>query len=148
MKNLKPLLPILLALCAFCKKDSPSQVEQILIDGTWSHTEYLIDNDGDGVFEEASLPCQIGDGWKFATGNKFELRDETEYCDTDVDSVAIIAGTWELRENDTELYVEVDPDFLFFNFQVHSINDTLLELRLFNTPASQAPPEERFVLRR
>ncbi|MFN0033630.1 MAG: hypothetical protein ACKVUS_01100 [Saprospiraceae bacterium] len=145
---MKPFLPILLVLCAFCKKDSPSQVGQILIDGTWSHTEYLVDNDGDGVFEEASLPCQIGDGWKFSAGNKFELRDETEYCDTDVDSVAVIAGTWELRENDTELYVEVDPDFLFFNFQVHSINDTLLELRLFNTPASQAPLEERFVLRR
>ncbi|MBC7773938.1 MAG: hypothetical protein H7246_00765 [Phycisphaerae bacterium] len=47
-----------------------------------------------------------------------------------------------------EVYVEIDPDFLFFNFQIHAISDTLLELRQFNTPASQAPLEERFILRR
>jgi hypothetical protein len=71
-----------------------------------------------------------------------------DYCDTDVDSVAIIPGTWELRNNDTEIYVEIDPDFLFFNFQIHAVSDTLLELRQFNAPASQAPLEERFVLKR
>lgn len=139
---------MLLVLSSFCKKESPSQVEQILLDGTWSQSEYLTDDDNDGIFTDNSLPCQFGDGWKFTTGNKFELRDEVEYCDTDVDSVAVIPGRWLLQNNDTELYVEIDPDFLFFNFQIHAISDTLLELRQFNQPGSQAPPEERFILRR
>lgn len=139
---------MLLVLSSFCKKESPSQVEQILLDGTWSQSEYLTDDDNDGIFTDNSLPCQFGDGWKFTTGNKFELRDEVEYCDTDVDSVAIIPGTWELRNNDTEIFVTMETSFQDFNFQVHSINDTLLELRLFNLPNTQAPPEERIVLRR
>ena len=123
-------------------------MEQILIDGTWSQAQYLTDDNNDGVFTDASLPCQLGDGWKFTADLKFELRDEAEYCDTDVDSVAVIPGRWLLQNNDTELYVEIDPDFLFFNFQIHAISDTLLELRQFNQPGSQAPPEERFILRR
>lgn len=148
MKKIHHFLPVLLILSAFCKKETPQQVESILIDGTWVQYEYLTDDNADGIFTDASLPCQLYDGWKFSSDHTFELRDEIEYCDTDVDSVAVISGTWELRNNDTELYVEIDPDFLYFNFQIHSINDSLLVLRQFNTPASQAPLEERFVLRR
>jgi hypothetical protein len=142
------LLPLLLVLSAFCKKETPQQVEQILIAGTWIQYEYLTDDNADGIFTDASLPCQLYDGWKFSADHTFELRDEIEYCDTDVDSVSVISGIWELRNNDTELYVEIDPDFLVFNFQIHTINDSLLELRQFNPPASQAPLEERLVLRR
>ncbi|MBN8680947.1 MAG: lipocalin family protein [Chitinophagales bacterium] len=148
MKKIHHFLPVLLILSAFCKKETPQQVESILIDGTWIQYEYLTDDNADGIFTDASLPCQLYDGWKFNADHTFELRDEIEYCDSDVDSVVVIPGTWELRNNDTELYVEVDPDFLVFNFQIHSINDSLLVLRQFNTPASQAPLEERFVLRR
>ncbi len=148
MKKMYNVLPILVILCAFCKKDNVNSNEQILINGTWTQFEYLTDDDNDGVFTDNALPCQFGDGWKFTSDHKFELRDEVEYCDTDVDSVAIISGTWELRNNDTEIYVEIDPDFLFFNFQIHTINDTLLVIRQFNTPSSQAPLEERFVLKR
>jgi len=50
------------------------------------------------------------------------------------------------RNLQTQIYI--DPEFLFFNFQIHSISDTLLELRQYNIPDSQAPPEERFILRR
>ena len=148
MKNFKIFLPTILLLCAFCMKDSPSQVGDILVNGNWMQFEYLTDEDNDGIFTDNSLPCQFADVWKFTLDNKFELRDEIEYCNTDVDSIAIIPGRWELRNNDTELYVEIDPEFLFFNFQIHSISDTLLELRQYNTPGSQAPPEERFILRR
>ena len=139
---------MLLILCAFCKKDSPSQLELVLIDGTWTQTAYLTDDDGDGIFTDASLPCQFGDAWEFTADNKFELRDEIDYCDPDVDSVFTFYGTWELRDNDTEIYVEIDPDFLFYNFKIQSISDTLIELRQFNTVSSQAPLEERFILRR
>ncbi len=148
MKNFKFFFPTLLLLCSFCKKDSPSQIGDMLVNGTWIQNEYLTDDDNDGVFTDNSLPCQVDDGWKFTSDNKFELRDEVEYCDTDVDSVLVISGRWELRNSDTELYVEIDPDFLYFNFQIHSISDTLLELRQFNTSGSQAPLEERFILRR
>lgn len=148
MKKMPLFLPFLLVLSAFCKKEKPQQVEQILIDGTWIQYEYLTDNNADGIFTDASLPCQLYDGWKFSADHSFELRDEIEYCDPDVDTVLVISGTWELRNNDTELYVEIDPDFLVFNFQIHTINDSLLELRQYNTPASQAPLEERFVLKR
>lgn len=148
MKNIQQFLPLLFTLCSFCTKDNPVQVEQTLVDGTWYQTAYLIDDNNDGVFEEASLPCQLGDGWKFAADHHYELRDELDYCDTDVDSVAVIPGTWELRNNDTELFVQIGAGFLDLNFKIHAINDTLLELRLYNDPSTQAPPEERFVLHR
>lgn len=148
MKNIQFLLPILLVLTAFCKKDNSVQIEEVLVDGTWFQTAYLTDDDGDGTFTDASLPCQLEDGWKFTADHNFELRDEIEYCNSDVDSVFVLPGTWELRNNDTELYVEIDPDFVFFNFHIHSMSDTLMELRLYNSPGSQAPPEERFLFRR
>ena len=148
MKNIKFLLPMLLILCAFCKKDSPSQVEQVLIDGVWLHMAYQIDDNNDGVFEDAAFPCQIADGWKFLSDHKFEIRDEVEYCDTDVDTLAIIPGTWALQDHETVIHVEIGEDFLVSDFKIHSINDTLLELRLYNDPITQAPPEERFVFRR
>ncbi|MFN0215326.1 MAG: hypothetical protein ACKVT2_13805 [Saprospiraceae bacterium] len=148
MKNIKLFLPVLFILCSFCKKDSPIQVEQILVDGTWYQKAYLTDDDGDGVFTDASLPCQYDDGWKFTSDNKFELRDEVEYCDTDVDSVFVIPGTWLLQNNETEIQIEIGGGFLILDCHIHSINDTLLELRLYNDPVTQAPPEERFVLRR
>ena len=145
MKNIQHFLPVLLLLCAFCKKDNNVEnIQAILIDGDWVHTEYLTDDNNDGTFEDASLPCQIGDVWRFSADHTFQWRDETEYCDTDVDSVAIIQGTWELRNNDTELYVEIDPVFLSFNFQIFTINSNKLELRQFNDPATFAPAEERF----
>jgi hypothetical protein len=123
-------------------------VEQVLVDGPWTLTAYLTDDDGDGVFTNAALPCQSGDVWVFMANRNFEMRDEIEYCDPDVDSVAIIAGTWELRNGDSEIFVTMDPSFQDFNFVVHSINDTLLELRLYNDPLLQAPPEERITLKR
>lgn len=148
MKKIQAFLPILFILCSFCKKDSPTEIEQILVDGIWIQSNYLTDDDNDGVFTDASLPCQFGDTWRFMANKKFELRDEIDYCDPDVDSVFTLSGIWELRNNDQELYVEIEPDFLYFNFQIFSINDTLLELRQFNSPSSQAPLEERFVFHR
>ena len=148
MHYIKFLLPLLLILCAFCKKDNPPQVELILLNGTWVQYEYLTDDNTDGVFTDNSLPCQFGDGWKFTADHKFELRDEVEYCDTDVDSVSIIRGIWELRNSDTEIFVAMESSFQDFNFKIQSINDTLMELRIYNTPSSQAPLEERIILRR
>jgi len=148
MMNIKPFLPIFFALCAFCPKDSHSNLEQILLEGTWLHSGYYIDANNDGIFEEASLPCQIGDGWKFTADHKFELRDEIEYCNADLDSVSIINGTWELQNNDTEIFITMESSFQDFNFQLVFINDTIMKLRLFNLPSTQAPPEERIVLRR
>ncbi len=146
MKNIQYFLPFILLLCSFCKKDSSTgTTELLLIDGNWVTSEYLTDNNNDGIFEDASLPCQIGDVWRFTADHKFQWRDEIEYCDSDVDSIAVFNGTWELRNNDTELYVEIDPDFLFFNFQIHSINSNKLELRQFNDPATFSPAEERFI---
>lgn len=147
MKNLHFLLLLLLLPSAFCKKENtPVDVEEILIDGTWTQKEYLTDDDGDGVFTDASLPCQFGDGWKFAPNYSFELRDEIEYCNTDADSVAIIPGTWKLMNDDTEIYIEIESGFLELTLHIHSISDTLMELRIYNAPVTQAPLEERITL--
>ncbi|MDX1911919.1 MAG: hypothetical protein SFV22_10560 [Saprospiraceae bacterium] len=148
MKNVRSFFPLFFIFCTFCKKDSTSNVEQVLVNGAWTQTAYLTDDDGDGVFTDASLPCQLGDAWDFMSNGNFEMRDEIEYCDPDAMSVSIIAGTWELRNGDSELFVTMDPSFQDFNFVVHSINDTLLELRLYNDPTLQAPPEERLVFTR
>lgn len=99
---------------------------QFLVEGDWIHTAYQIDTDDNGSFEEAALPCQLGDVWRFTADNKFQWRDEVEYCDLDVDSVAIIPGTWELRNNDTELHVEIASGILVFDFQIFAINSSKL----------------------
>lgn len=150
MKNIPFFLPLLLVVCAFCNKDntpSVSQVQQILANGTWYQHAYLTDLDEDGAFEDTSYPCQFGDGWKFSADNKFELRDELEYCDPDMDSVLVIPGTWELLDNDTKIHVEVGG-MPTFEFHIHAINDTLLEIRSYMNLLTQTPFEERVVLRR
>lgn len=141
-------MPIFLLLSAFTLKDNTVQVAQLLTSGTWYQNAYYADLDGDGVITESSLPCQVGDGWKFNADFTFELRDELPNCDSDVDAVTTITGRWELRNNDTELYVEIDPDFLYYNFKIQMINGNQLVLKLLNDPGTQAPPEERFVLSR
>jgi hypothetical protein len=151
MKKSPFFLPFLLIVCAFCKKDSApnlSQVQQILVNGTWYQHAYLTDLNEDGLFEDTSYPCQFGDGWKFSADNQFELSDELEYCDPDVDSVLVIPGTWELRDNDSKIYMEFGGGFALFDFHIHSINDTLLEIRSYINLLTQTPFEERIVLRR
>jgi len=148
MKNIHQFLPLLFVLCAFCKKDNTSQVEQILVNGTWYLEAYLTDDDEDGTFEDVTFPCQLGDGFKFAPNHAFELRDEIEYCDSDVDTVAVIPGVWALQNNNTVIDVNVGDGFLRFEFHIHTINDTLLELRTYLEPLTQTPQEERFVLKR
>ena len=143
MKKISFALLVILLFCAFSQKDYKLQTELLLIDGDWVHTEYLTDANNDGIFENAALPCQIGDVWRFTADHKFQWRDEIEYCDMEVDSLAITHGTWELRNNDTELYIEIDPVFLSYNFHIHIINSNFMELRQYNDPSTFAPPEER-----
>lgn len=145
MKKTFLALTLVIFFCSFCKKDNNTQTtETLLIDGDWVHTAYKTDDNNDGVFEDAALPCQIGDVWRFSADHKFQWRDEVEYCDTDVDSVAVYNGTWELRNSDTEIYVEIDPIFLYFTFKIQNISANALELRQYNDPASSLPAEERF----
>ncbi len=148
MKNFKLFLPALFLLCAFCKKDSPAQVELILANGTWYLEAYFTDDNEDGIFEDVIFPCQSGDGFNFSPNYQFEMRDEIEYCDTDVDSVFVLPGTWEMQENNTVVAVAIADGELVINYHIHSINDTLLELRIYESLITQEPQEERFVLRR
>ena len=148
MKNLAFFLPILFVTGIFCKKENTVNTEQILVDGNWYHDSYLLDKDGDGVFTNELFPCQTGDVWKFDANNHFEIRDEIEYCNTDVDSVAIISGLWELQNNDSEIQIVIGLGFEVVQFKIHAINDTLLELRAYNDPGTPYPPEERVILKR
>jgi hypothetical protein len=140
-------IPALLMICAFYKTGL-SPVETVLTSGNWSYMEYQIDENDDGMFENAGLPCEEGDIWHFSADHTFEMRDEVTYCDSDVDSMVVISGTWELRNDDTELYLEVDPDFLHFNFDIQFIDNRDMELRAYNTPESSQPLEERFIFHR
>jgi hypothetical protein len=147
------MLVVILFLSSFCNKDNKpvdneSETHLLLVEGDWVHKSYLTDDNDDGVFEDTALPCQINDVWRFETDNSFQWRDELEYCDPDVDTVAIIKGTWELRNNDTEVFVSIAGGLETFNFQIHEINSTQLELRQFNDPSTFAPAEERFTFAR
>ncbi|HAD13097.1 MAG TPA: hypothetical protein DCF33_11760 [Saprospirales bacterium] len=149
MKNTSAFFPILLILCAFCSKDQQNnQIFATLTSGSWYQKSYQTDQNEDGVFEESAYPCQIDDSWHFAQNNTFEIRDELAYCDPDMDTLVVLSGTWELRDNNTKIYVEFGQVGPAFEFHIHSINDTLLEIRSYMDFITQTPFEERITLTR
>lgn len=149
MKKISFAISMLLFCSAFATLGHLDQSTLFLVDGDWTQTQYLTDEDNDGVFEDTSLPCQIGDVWRFTPDHKFEWRDEAEFCDADADSVSIITGVWQMRNNNTELYMEVDPVFINYHFLVKTLTANTLELRLLNDdPSTYAPAEERLVFTR
>jgi hypothetical protein len=77
-----------------------------------------------------------------------EIRDELAYCDPDLDTLVVLSGTWELRENNTKIYVEFGQVGPVFEFHIHSINDSLLEIRSYTDLLTQTPFEERITLTR
>ena len=58
--------------------------------------------------------------------------------------MAVFKGTWELRNNDSEIYVEMYGGLFSFNFHIQEINSDKLQLRQYNDPSSSSPEEERF----
>jgi hypothetical protein len=149
MKNTPVFFPILLILCAFCSKDQQkNQTFTTLTSGIWYQKSYQTDQNEDGIFEESSYPCQINDSWHFESNNTLEIRDELAYCDPDLDTLVVLSGTWELRENNTKIYVEFGQVGPVFEFHIHSINDSLLEIRSYTDLLTQTPFEERITLTR
>lgn len=149
MKNTSAFLPFLLILCAFCSKEQPnSQIFTTLTSGTWYQKSYQTDQNEDGNFEESSYPCQINDSWHFEQNHNLKIQDELAYCDPDMDTIVVLPGTWELRDNDTKIYVEFGQGAAAYEFHIYSINDTLLEIRSYMNLITQTPFEERITLTR
>jgi hypothetical protein len=150
MKQLKIVFPALLLLCTFCNNDEGPTADEILADltsGPWVQSEYWVDPDHDGVFEDGARPCEKDDHWDFKADGLFELRENGDPCDPTTGLITFY-GIWTLPSTESRiLHIELANGFVMDDYNIVAINDTLLEIHYID-PGHPTIIDQKFVLRR
>lgn len=137
---------MLLALAACGAKDNNTEaLQNILIQGPWTSMDYLTDKTGTGNFVSQYGPCDRDNVWDFKTAGTYTYDDGPTSCDPS-DPLEDVPGKWELRQNETVLYLSVGGDIAVdeMEAQVLSYGPNELQLLLI----SNSLPKEKIILYR
>ncbi len=123
--------------------DPPKPTESfsdIIVLGPWTVDFQELKN---GVFVSTTQDCMKDDTWTFHANSDYEISENAQICDPTF-PYSGIAGGWSLKNNDTQLFLELDFSDYPLDISAFGPNEVILH----EVVSSGATVTERVVLTR
>ena len=123
-------------ICASCKKeaDVPKDNTALLIEKSWKFEIYGLDENNNGVIEEAEnymLDCEADDSYTFYANGGGVFKGGTIPCS--MDETPLINFNWRFENNGTELAIFASPE------KINRLDENILEVYYMDVNSQGQP---------
>jgi len=123
-------------ICASCNKedDTLNRNTALLIDKSWKFEIYGLDENNNGVIEEAEnnmLPCEADDVYTFYANGGGAFKGGTMPCS--MGETPVINFNWRFENNCTELAIFAAPE------KINQLNENILEVYYMDVNSQGQP---------
>ena len=129
-------------------ENTPASVLEFLTQTKWTGFDDLVDEKSTGNFVSLLEECSKDDQWVFNAEGTGEVTDGTDVCEPDIPLE--ISFDWELRNNDTILYIAIGGSVIVEEMEckILSISETKMELLVIDPANPSSLRKEKIIFSR